>query len=114
MVDFSWNVFSRSIAFKPTQTVYTNFFYLSLVLSLLTTGSFLIFDFFLIFYRYDFASTEKNLLTDVIPQWLDGKKKEIYLKVVNSGKLKVKKLKYDWTTDAVPSGKIFQGRPRGR
>jgi len=65
-------------------------------------------------YMYDFASTEKNLLTDVIPQWLDGKKKEIYLKVVNSGKLKVKKLKYDWTTDAVPSGKIFQGRPRGR
>ena len=114
MVDCYLNVFSGFVASETTQTVYTNIFYLSLVLSLLTTGSFLIFFDFLFFYRYDFASTEKNLLTDVIPQWLDGKKKEIYLKVVNSGKLKVKKLKYDWTTDAVPSGKIFQGRPRGR
>ena len=65
-------------------------------------------------YMYDFGPTEKILLAEVIPQWLEGEKKQQFLTVVNSGKYKLKKLKYDWTTDAVPTGKMFQGRPRGR
>jgi len=45
---------------------------------------------------------------------LVGEKLQQWLQVVNSGKGKVKKLKYDWVTDAVKAGKAFQGRPRGR
>jgi glutaredoxin len=65
-------------------------------------------------YLYDFAKTEKMLLSEMIPKWLVGEKLEKWMMVVNSGKYKLKKNKYDWTTDAVPTGKVFQGRPRGR
>jgi hypothetical protein len=65
-------------------------------------------------YLYDFAKSEKHLLTEIIPQWLVGEKLQNWLLVINRGKYKVKKNKYDWTTDAVPTGKSFQGRPRGR
>jgi hypothetical protein len=65
-------------------------------------------------YLYDFAPSEKILVTESIPKWLVGEKLQQWLQVVNSGKGKVKKLKYDWVTDAVKAGKAFQGRPRGR
>jgi len=68
----------------------------------------------LYWYMYDFAPTEKLLLTEILPQWLEGEKKKVWLDVVNSGRYKSKRMKYDWTTDAVLSGKVFQGRPKGR
>jgi len=63
-------------------------------------------------YSVDFGSSTDSIVA-LIGGWLRGAKKAAWDSVVATGSYRFRKMEYDWTTDAVPSGKTFQGRPRG-
>ena len=68
-----------------------------------------------IFYWYanDFGGSTEEVLERIMC-WLRGERKAQWDKVLKSGKYRHRKLNYDWTTDALSSGKTFQGVPRGK
>ena len=69
-----------------------------------------------IFYWYgnDFGLSTEEILDRIGKSWLRGEKKANWNRVLKSGKYRYRKVSYDWTTDAEPSSKIFQGVPRGK
>ena len=60
-------------------------------------------------YSVDFGSSTESVVA-LIGGWLRGDKKAAWDSVVATGKYRFRKMEYDWTTDAEPSGKSFQGR----
>lgn len=69
-----------------------------------------------IFYWYgnDFGASTDEVLARIGRSWLRGKRKVIWETMLKTGRYRHRKLNYDWTTDALPSGRVFQGVPRGK
>eukprot|EP00946_MAST-07B_sp_MAST-7B-sp1_P001926 g1926.t1 len=69
-----------------------------------------------IFYWYanDFGNSTEEVLARIGEMWLRGERKAVWQEMLVSGKYRHKRLNYDWTTDAQPSSKSFQGVPRGK
>ena len=69
-----------------------------------------------IFYWYanDFGGSTDDVLARIGKSWLRAERKVMWEELLKTGRYRHRKLHYDWTTDALPSGKVFQGVPRGK